>query len=292
MASSGDSRKQAIVWDFRANEDYFKAKELRTFMDQLGKKWVFQLEEGGETGYRHWQGRVALWKIKRKSELMSLMKKLDMKVPNYLQPTSTTTAEKGSFDYAMKADTRVEGPWKNTDQAAYIPRQYRNKELWPYQNDIVSSKDVFNERLVDCIVDIAGCNGKSTVACIADLMHGCVDMPWINDADKLIASLCDILIAKQERDPGIIFMDMPRSCNKEKLYQLYAAIEQIKKGKVWDMRNSYKEWWFDSPRIWVFTNKMPDTNLLSADRWRFWSINEAKELVPYDPDADAFEAEI
>ena len=48
------------------------------------------------------------------------------------------------------------------------------------------------------------------------------------------------------------------------------------------MRHSYKEWWFDSPRVWVFTNEAPKLKYLTAGRWRFWDITEAKELRSVD----------
>lgn len=279
------SQIQCMVWDFRANGDMFTEEELRKHLGSIAKQWVFQLEKGETTGYIHWQGRMTLFKVRRKSELMSLMAKIGMAVPNYLEPTTTVEAGRRSFSYVMKADTRIDGPFTDKDQAAYIPRQYRDITLYPCQKQIIDSKDVFDFRVVDCIVDPEGCNGKSTLAAIADLKYGCIDLPWINDADKLIASLCDILIAKQQRDPGIIFVDMPRACQKEKLGQLYSAIEQIKKGKVWDMRNNYKYWWFDSPRVWVFTNAWPVLSCLTMDRWRFWGIEQdTKTLYRIYPD--------
>lgn len=281
MTKSQDSQgPQIMVWEFRANRDYYEIGPLRERLNQLGKKWVVQLEKGNKTGYVHWQGRINLWKVKRKSELLKLMNQIGMKAPNYLAPTSGNG--KATWSYLLKVDTRIDGPWKDTDQAAYVPKQYRNMTLYPYQQAIIDSKDDFDFRKVDCVIDTAGCNGKSTCASIADLFHGGIDLPWVNDAEKLIQSLCDILIAKQCRKPGIVFIDMPRCLSKERLTSLYAAIEQIKKGKVWDMRHSYKEWWFDSPRVWVFTNEAPKLKYLTADRWRCWVINEAKELVEFD----------
>jgi len=273
---------QVQIWEFRANRDYYDIDALRGYLNQLGKKWVCQLEKGEKTDYEHWQGRISLWKIKRKSELMKLMESIGMKVPNNLSPTSNNG--KSTWSYMMKADTRIDGPWKNTDQAAYVPKQYRNMTLYQYQQTIIDSKDKFDFRVVDCVIDTAGCNGKSTCASVADLFHGGIDLPWVNDAEKLIQSLCDILIAKQCRTPGLIFIDMPRCLSKERLTSLYAAIEQIKKGKVWDMRHSYKEWWFDSPRVWVFTNEAPKLKYLTADRWRFWDITADKKLRPVTVD--------
>ena len=39
-------------------------------------------------------------------------------------------------------------------------------------------------------------------------------------------------MAKKERKPRIVFVDMPRAMDKKKLGGMYTAIEQIKKGKV------------------------------------------------------------
>jgi hypothetical protein len=106
-------------------------------------------------------------------------------------------------------------------------------------------------------------------------------MPTVSDGKELIQSMCNILTAKDCRIPGLVFFDMPRSQPKDKLRGLFAAIEQIKKGKVYDMRNSYKEWWFDSPRIWVFTNEKPQSSYLSLDRWQYWKINDSGDLEQY-----------
>ena len=82
-----------------------------------------------------------------------------------------------------------------------------------------------------------------------------------------------------------MFFDMPRAVNKEKMHGMFTAIEQNKKGKVWDSRHSYKEWWYDSPRVWVFTNEFPNIRYLSMDRWRFWKIVD-KKLVKVEPPAE------
>lgn len=264
---------QVQVWEFRANREMYTEHTLMAFLHTLAKKFTFQLEKGHETGYVHWQGRMSLWKVKRKCELMRLMDGMDMPIPNYLEPTTTKEHKKEAF-YCLKEDTRVDGPWTDQKSVAYIPIQYRDIELYPYQQQIVESRLEFDFRKVDCVVDTTGNLGKSTLASIADLKFKCIDLPPVSDGEKVIQSLCDILIAKQERKPGIVFFDMPRAMNKDKLHSMYAAIEQIKKGKVWDMRNHYKEWWFDSPRVWVFTNAIPDSQYLSMDRWRFWEIDQ------------------
>ena len=108
-------------------------------------------------------------------------------------------------------------------------------------------------------------------------------MPPINDAKELIQVACDICKSKEIRDPSPIFIDLPRAMRKSELGGVFTAIEQIKKGKLYDTRYRYTEWWIDSPAIWVFTNVLPDLNSLSLDRWVIWHINDSKELVKYDP---------
>ncbi|WP_445772263.1 hypothetical protein, partial [Rheinheimera sp.] len=58
--------------------------------------------------------------------------------------------------------------------------------------------------------------------------------------------------------------------------------EQIKKGKLYDTRYKYQEYWIDSPQIWVFSNIEPDLSMLSLDRWRIWTINEQQQLERYN----------
>lgn len=272
------ANKQITVWDFRSNIEYYTKDELTNFLNKLGKKWVFQGEEGETTQYKHWQGRISLFKIARKSELMKLIKGMDMKVPNYLEPTTTTEHKKEAF-YVMKEATRTEGPYLNTDKASYIPIQYRDIVLYPYQQQIIDSRNIVDFRCVNLIIDKTGNTGKSTVASIADLCYGGIDLPPMNDGEKVIQSCCNILMSKMSRKPGLMFFDMPRSIDKNKLGGMFAAIEQIKKGKVYDVRNSYTEWWFDSPQIWVFTNEAPNLQYLSSDRWKFWGIDSEKNLV-------------
>lgn len=279
------SESVCAVWDFRANEDYFSYEQLCETLPKIAKKWAFQLEQGDE-GYNHWQGRISLIKKRTEHPLKTLWKKLFKdKLPNYLKPTSLANA-KNDF-YVLKEDTRIKGPWTNEDKEIkesqiYIPRQYRDKILYEWQQEIINSLDVFDERRINLIYDEIGNNGKSTVAAIGELKHKCIDMPPMNDFDKLMQVACNICMAKNEHQPKGMFFDLPRPLAKDKLYGLYTAIEQIKKGKLYDWRNHYKDWWIDSPVIWVFSNHLPDETLLSNDRWVIWELKNDK-LIKYIP---------
>lgn len=277
---------QCAVWDFRANEDYFTSDDMIKWLSGNAKKWIFQLEEG-DSGYRHWQGRFSLIKKRTKSVLMQLFDK--MKVPNYLEPTATTN-HLDEYFYAMKEDTRVAGPYsdlkskedKMKENNGYIPRQYRDVICYPWQERVLQSGNEFDKRMINMIYDPVGNNGKSTVAAIGELLHNGIDMPPLNDFKELVALACCICMDKKWRNPSVIYIDMPRAIDKTRLGGMYTAIEQIKKGKLYDCRYHYKSWWIDSPQVWVFSNCLPDMNLLSLDRWKIWMINEHKVLVPYE----------
>lgn len=267
------------VYDFRANKDSYTKDTLTKWLEANCKKWVFQLEKG-DSGYEHWQGRFSLIKKRQIHIVKKLFKEIP--VPNYLAPT-TNEEHRKEFFYVMKEDTRIEGPYKDglaDVDNIYIPRQFRDKKLYEWQQTIIDSAKVFDDRIINLIYDPVGNQGKSTVASICELKYGGIDMPPLNDYKELIALACDICTDKQIRDPKIILFDMPRAVKKDQLYGLYSAIEQIKKGKLYDCRYHYKSWWIDSPQIWVFTNKYPETEMLSADRWKIWQISEQK-LVPY-----------
>lgn len=269
------------MWDFRISADGLDNIVIINQLNQIAKRYTFQLEKGDATGYIHYQGRMSLIKKHRKPELMKMFNL--MPVPNYLEPTANATYYAGDMFYVMKEETRQAGPWDERSKEKYIPRQYRGmlEKLYPYQKVIYDSANVFDTRIINMIYCPSGNIGKSTIASVCELYANGIDLPPVNDAEKLIQSCCDICEAKQIRNPSPIFVDLPRAMNKDRLNGIYTAIEQIKKGKLFDLRYKYKEYWIDSPQIWVFSNIEPDLEMLSADRWRIWSVNSEKKFVAY-----------
>lgn len=268
-----DYKTPCASWDFRLNESLYTLCELRDACSKLGKKWCFQLEEGDSTSYRHYQGRISLWKKKRGAELAKLWMMIG-ELPMFIRPTVEKEHQTGDAFYMMKLDTRVDGPWTNKDHVQYIPKQYQVDSLRTWQQTVVDSGNSFNARRVDCIVEQNGNKGKSVCSGFAHLHGHGLRIPPINDPQALIQAVMNMCMAKDTHAPGIIFIDLPRSQNKEKLAGLYNAIEQIKDGYLYDFRYQFKEWWIDSPRIWVFTNSKPNTAWLSSDRWKFWHIDD------------------
>jgi len=88
----------------------------------------------------------------------------------------------------------------------------------------------------------------------------------------MMRMVCDMPTAR------MYLVDMPRSLNKDRLYQFYSGIETIKDGYAYDDRYKFKEKFFDCPNIWIFSNILPDMDMLSKDRWKLWSIDKEYKL--------------
>lgn len=278
------SKSACAVYDFRYNYESVTKDDLIKWLNEYSKAWTFQ-GETGDTGYKHWQGRMSLVKKRMKHQLITLF--INIEPPNYLEPTTNVEHQKVAF-YAMKTDTRTEGPYTDPSYKSnetFIPAIYKDITLYPWQQQIIESKKKRNMRKVNLIYDPRGNNGKSTLASVAELYHGAIDLPPINDFKELMALLCNICMDQNLRDPGLIFMDMPRAMRKDQLFGIYSAIEQIKKCKLYDQRHHYKCWWIECPEVWVFSNILPDLNYLSIDRWQLWEITEDRQLkeLPIKP---------
>lgn len=280
------------TFDFRISKKDIDETIIKTALKEIAKKWVFQEEKGEKTGYEHYQGRFSLKLKSIKPTVLKKCQSLNFN-PNYLEKTSKEN-QKNDF-YVTKDDTRISGPWKDTDTEKFIPKKYEDafKNMYPYQKCIYDSKDVYDDRTINLIYDNQGNIGKSTIGMICELKAKGEYLPPLTDAKELVQTLCDICMAKEERDPTPIIIDLPRAMQKDKMFGLFSAIEQIKNGKLYDIRYKYKSWMINPPQIWVFSNKLPDENLLSNDRWKIWTINDKKELVKYvEPDQNMFELDM
>lgn len=300
-----NDNKQVCMFDFRSNVEYYSKEKLINFLVKYCKFWAFQIEKGELNGYIHYQGRLSLIKKKYKNHLLSLFEKELLKKPNYLMPSCNSVKSSKNFNYVLKEDTKVEGPYTDKNYKKhpgikfipeYIPYQIQHineDSLYSYQRSIIESGLLKNRnsRVIDCIYDKLGNRGKSTISNYIGIYKLGYDMPPINNYKELTNAVCDILLDNQDHDPKLMLFDIPRATqniNSKPLHEMMAAFEQIKKGRVSDGRHSFKEWIFDSPRIWIFTNDIIDKSLLSSDRWNIWTINNSNELVPYGDETNIY----
>jgi len=251
-------------YDLTIKAEMVEVDSLKDKFRDIAKSWCFQKECGLKTGYLHYQCRISLKVKKRDCELAKLF---DKEWGMWCSPTSI--ACKDDNFYVMKEDTRVEGPWSDTDENVYIPRQVREIiKLYPWQEQIASMVNVWDTRHINVVLDNSGNIGKSVLMMYLRC-HGLARrIPPINDAKDLMRIVCDMPTAR------CYLIDMPRAMNKERLYGLFSAVESIKDGFAYDDRYHYKEKLFDCPNIWMFTNVEPDMGMLSRDRWRFYEVKD------------------
>jgi len=260
------------IWDFTVGcitdentceDKYITYTHIITWLKDNCKKFTLQQERGEETGYVHFQGRMSLKvKTRKPSKPVSSF---------HFTPTSTENMD-NDF-YCIKSSTRIAGPWTDKDTEMYVPRQIREiTNLYPWQQYIASHYDDWNTRVINIIVDPKGDNGKTSVKGYMRAHKLGQPIPFCNDFKDILRMAYCMKTSK------CYLIDIPRAIKKDKLFQMFAAIESLKDGYAYDDRHTFKEKYFDCPNIWVFTNTYPDISYLTDNRWAFWGIDEDKKL--------------
>jgi len=249
-------------FDFTSYETHLSHKEIIAIIRDHTTKWAFQLEKG-ETGKLHYQGRFSLKnKVRSPTQVAKLLG-----VTWHFSITSNDC--KDNDDYVTKTDTREAGPWRHDDPPPpYIPRQIREIEkLRPWQQHIVDDAHIWDTRHINIIIDETGNHGKSILKTWVGV-HGIGrSLPFMNDYRDLMRVVMDT-----PKKP-LYIIDIPRSLKKDHLFQFFAGIETLKDGYAYDDRYKFREEYFDCPNIWVFMNTVPETSMLSKDRWKIWEFS-------------------
>lgn len=261
---------RCCVWDITINAQWYTEDELCKLFNEYCKKWCFQKEKGEKTGYIHYQCRVSL-KTKKS------MKQVSEIIRGHLSPTSNKNRD-NTF-YVEKTETSIGEVYSDkTYNPVYIPRQIREiTQLRPFQQQIIDLSKVWDTRKINIIYDDKGNLGKSVLVNYMRCHKLGRKLPFSNDFRDLMRMVCDTPIS------NCYLIDFPRSINNDKLYQLFQGIEEIKNGYAYDDRYKFKETFFDCPNIFVFSNQIFPSHMLSIDRWRYYKIDDEYNLVEYNP---------
>ncbi len=278
------------TFDLTIGSEHLPLVEMQKWIDEVAKKWVFQ-EEEGESGYRHYQIRLSLKVKLRTHNLVEAIRAwlvrigtdtVDRRISIHVSPTNSRAT--GQDWYVQKAATRINGPWKSDDpKPVPLPRQYKfvmdddNFDWRPWQKDIIDSADIFDARCIDLVYDPIGRIGKGLVKAYVCCSGIGKAIPAINNYKDIIQM---VMCHEEKQHYKIYFLDLPRALDFKDMRNFFGAIETIKDGYAFDTRYKFREVYFDSPRVWVMTNSLPDMNLLSKDRWRIWTIKDG-HLEPY-----------
>lgn len=248
-------------------------------LKQVFKNFAFQ-KERGEDGYVHWQIRGRLYKKRRLDKAM-IKEFQPLVFGGHWSITSKGVHTDKNFNYQMKADTRVEGPWTDEDfeDPPVLTRQlkkfYKHVEetgKYPWQAQIEALCDREDDRFITCIVDEEGNAGKSVFIEHLEYVGKAYEVPPVTCMEDLM-QLCMCLKAQK-----CYCIDMPKAMKKDKLAGFYSGLEALKNGVMYDKRYAFKKRRIDRPQVFVYTNTCPDLTLLSQDRWDIWYMYQ-KQLI-------------
>jgi len=270
------------IWDITCPYDSFPdEKDLMVILRKFAKKWVFQLEEGKDSGYKHYQIRVSLIGRMRLSEMKKRSKIGNLWIPNSSWSITSNDSEdgvasdftKGKAFYVMKDDTRIKGPWSDllNPEPPPLTRQlklFNDWKLRPYQNMIKYECTQFHMRQIDLIYDEIGNSGKSLLSESLEYEGIAEEVPPYRNMEDIFQWVCTRPIKQA------YIIDLPRGMKKDKLGEFYSGVEVLKNGVAYDKRYQAKKVRFDRPRIFVFTNMLPEFDLMSTDRWMIWHIDK------------------
>jgi len=271
------------TWDITISKNLLNdVQAVKKFLKEWCKKWAFQGEEG-ESGYLHWQCRVSLIKQKEMSTIKNLVK--SGKLYGHWSPTCNTVHQGTNFNYVLKADTRIdgEGPFTDQDEDAEPPPLTRQLKTYfsftPYewQAQVEGFCRCEEDRSIKLIYDTTGNAGKSIFAEAMEYKGLALEIEPFNNMEDIMGCVMDQKVAKA------YLVDMPRGLKKDKMWGFYSGLECLKNGKAFDKRYHYRKKRFDRPQVIVFTNDLPDFELMSPDRWEIYEMKD-KKLVQWTQD--------
>lgn len=254
-----------VTWPDEKFTDHYEAMGV---MNRLFKKWVFQKEKGEKTGYVHWQVRGHLWKKKTEA---AARKEFATVHGGHWTITCNTVHTNNNFNYMMKDDTRLEGPWSDQDyeEPPVLTRQLQNfltKTLYPWQQRVLDMCKEEDDRSIKIIYDPEGDAGKSIFAEYLEYYKLAFEMPPFRAMEDIMQFAFSFKAQK------CYIIDMPRGMKKDKLGEFYAGLECLKNGVVYDKRYNGKKRRMDRPQIIVFTNTLPEFGLMTRGRWEVWDM--------------------
>lgn len=244
---------------------------------ELSQKFVFQ-KERSDSGYLHYQCRI---RVRKQVRLANFVTAHGADLwGGHISATSAEVHEAQNFNYVMKADTRVGGPWKDSefalDQRPPLTWQLENfmkHKMHPWQEDMERLVQQRDDRTVTLIHDDVGCTGKSRLIEYLAYKGLGRSLPQFDKREDIMAAV----MAAPDR--MCFFMDLPRGMPKHDLNDIFAGCEIIKDGMAYDKRYKFRMERFGCPQVFVFSNRMPYFQNLSQDRWRIYTIRRELTLA-------------
>lgn len=264
-----EKSNQCVGFDITIPEDSITKDDLGVLMTEWCKQWCFQLEEGA-SGYKHWQVRMKLYSKKYKHVAIK-----QTAIPGHWSVTSKGVHDHKNFNYVMKRDSRLDGPWDNKSWKApqVVTRQlryYRGLTKYRWQAALEERISHTDDRSIVFIRNAKGNAGKSIF--VEDMCQKAIAtrIPPLRNAKDILQ------MVYSKPNYKVYCIDMPRAMKHYQLEEFYEAIETIKSGWCYDTRYKGVDRWFDRPQIVIFANMTPKMHCLSSDMWEIYDLHEGK----------------
>ena len=264
--------------------NYPSAFSLISVLATVFKKFAFQKEQGDTTDYVHWQVRGSLHKP---ITCAGLLRKIVPVLSGHWSLTSSTVhSGPREFNYVMKVDSRLAGPWTDKDVIPEPPplttqlKEFLTLSLYPWQESLMSMIKSTHFRHLHYICDPHYNSGKSIICEYAEYLGLATECPPLMSMEDILQFLFCTPVA------STYLFDLPAALRKEKVHSLYAGLEALKNGYLYDKRYSGKKKRIDRPNIFVFANNYPQTQLMAPDRWQVYQITPDKKLIRMCPQPD------
>lgn len=257
-------------------------ESLTKALTLLTDKFLFQLEKA--TSF-HYQGCCKIKIRKRKLTLLNeLSEQLGIPKPMVVLSPMQGTWEQAKA-YCSKSETSVSEP--QTNEVIYTGKDIEvlddKEKRFPWQDSIINEifvqgktiiKDA-DDRTIVWISCTKGGTGKSKLVKWACYHNDNIVKISFGTSSQLRSAL----IAAGPRK--VYFVDIPRTLGSDdSIHSLMSALEDLKNGYiVSSMYGKNQSLLLDPPHIVVFSNKECPKTMMSADRWKTFSININRELV-------------
>lgn len=262
-------------------DDVFSAfaPSFREHLEGVCDRFIYQLERGATNNRLHLQGYLH---VSVKLRPPQLSRQLSGDLPEgYVAfcKRSSTNGVTALKRYCLKDDTRVLGPWTDPVAAVELQKAADEKALeydpaeedpdlvahpYAWQQAIIELLDgPVNSRSVVWIVDPAGCGGKSSfVKSQTEPQRRLSFGIRYGKTSDLLSMVCR---AGKKR---CYLFDLTRARQGDLCQQdLYAALEQVKDGYVFNTKYEGGVMKMARPHVVVFSNHEPAREFLSLDRW-------------------------
>lgn len=270
-------------WDFNFPAELTEQKVLIEFLRSECKFWNFQ-KEYSKSKYLHWQIRLVLHTKLRQCEFVKELKAIGAR--GRLSPTSEkcwrTVSKHRFYEYCQKDRTRVEGPWRDESDTEWFPDTWKQNAArpYPYQKQIGDSCGP-NRDHVNVIVNPDGMEGKTETAGILQVWGKRVyDFLCTEKPNRMVYTFCSQMIAAQDRNPDLVFFDIPRGMHENAAWCGLLALENLTRQQITDSRYRSNTWRFNCPARWVMTNRDPIVwkDKMSKGRWVIWDMQADNSL--------------